>query len=67
MVNRIPLWRNRMNLRFVSVVFVLLSLLLLPACITGCGVDDTDDLQTATNFTIGPGNLSDFKTVASGS
>ncbi|HNV71117.1 MAG TPA: hypothetical protein PKO06_15550 [Candidatus Ozemobacteraceae bacterium] len=56
-----------MNFRLMSVVFVLLSLLLLPACITGCGVDDTDSMQTRTNFTIGPGNLEDYSTVASGS
>ena len=53
-----------MNIRILSLGLVLLSILLLPACITGCGVDDTDNLRDITVNTLGPGNHGSF--VASG-
>lgn len=49
-----------MGIRMLSIGFILLSLMLLPAAITGCGTDDGDANTRTGIYTIGPGNLESF-------
>ncbi|NLI79263.1 MAG: hypothetical protein GX442_22815 [Candidatus Riflebacteria bacterium] len=53
--------------RRLTWMIVTLSLLLLPAFSIGCGADDADSNTHNAIYTIGPGALEDFHSVASGS
>lgn len=41
-------------------LFVVLTLILLPAALTGCGADDESTGQSIRYNTIGPGNAEEF-------
>ena len=51
---------HNMNYRTVVWVFVALSLILLPAAITGCGSDDESTSILSKHYTIGPGSYDEF-------
>jgi|GEM_PF-2342305 len=46
-----------MDARKLTVLIVLLSLILIPAAMTGCGSDASDSQVKSGIYTIGPGNL----------
>ncbi len=46
-----------MNARTLTWMFVILSLIFLPAALTGCGADDADVAKKEGIYTVGPGNL----------
>ena len=49
-----------MDFRTLSIGFILVTLILLPAAITGCGTDEGDANTRTGIYTIGPGNLENF-------
>ncbi|MBF0500598.1 MAG: hypothetical protein HQM09_10740 [Candidatus Riflebacteria bacterium] len=44
-----------MAFRILALVFVVLTIMLIPAAITGCGVDNSEQ-NSHVSLTVGPGN-----------